>query len=239
MKRVLLRLPWQHDEANNERVRAAFSAILMPWVGLGPKGSGERLEAYATILYPHDDRNKAIAFAKVHSTCALTSLAAAEALGAVTSFTGDPYARHQGEAVSMIVALCRRLGTVVEPWRDPKAPPPPPGSIVLIGGVNGEQEHLTNVVTRADGMGPDDALLCVDGGQPDVDGPDDDNEPDGGIQAIVRRFAPSAPGGKMRAWKRDPRTGNFSVGRHVALYCDVTTLALRAEATVPDEFPDW
>jgi hypothetical protein len=230
-----LRVPWLSDGANDDRVRDAFAAVLTSWVGLGPKGNRERWETYARTLYDNDLIAQALAMSASQSTCAITSIKACEALGARMRWHGDPYVKHLGKAVSMALAIGRSLGSYVSVYGRVGAPAPCVGCVVFIGGARGQQEHLLNVIAEAPEHGPD-AYVCVEGGQPDVDGPDEDSEPDGAIQATVRKFPTVATSRDMVAWSLSPKTGLWVPGRVVNGWFDVATLTLAGDAEVPDDF---
>lgn len=179
-------------------------------VGLGPNGSGEGLEHGALLLYPHDDLATAISFFRSQYVCALRVMRLYEQLGLEHPLLRKPYARQLGRAVE----IARRVPSDYGAWRGVPArkgqgdPPwPRPGFVAIIGGRGGEQPHALSVVDET----PDGLTVSVDGGQPDVDGPDPDHIPDGAIQRVTRRFVRNAPG-DLRAYTPDGRPGRHVLG---------------------------
>ncbi len=202
---------YKDDDPDRQAVLEEMRMHLDASVGLGPKGTGEGFEAYARLLYPYDTEKTAFARAMTDSTCAIRTMRLYEQLGLEHKDLRQPYAKQSGQAVRLAHGIPRSWGAWIDVPRVAKkgAPPPPwplPGWVLLLGGYDGEQAHLVNVTDEEE----DDVIVSVDGGQPDVDGPDDDRIPDGSIQRLRRRVVRTSTG-VLRTYHATKGTP----GRHV------------------------
>lgn len=176
-------------------VQAARAARDLGWDG----GPADRQEAYAELLFPHDQDAQRRQMAASMSSCGLFGMACLRQAGVSHASLETPYAKQIGKAIANLVAIGRERGCWLAASKAGDREPAP-GDMVLVGSTNdaaawGGIEHVL-VVTERRG----DLVVSVDGGQAGHSIREKTRRLDKGRGQLWLRSAEGTGGRRVQGW---------------------------------------